>query len=105
MRLNTVSTQILNFSDSNKRGNFENFLRNYFVVHLSAENSPENGPGRAIRYREMFGLIRKNVSAPLKSSLQFKVAPVYGNCLLGNISWKHYYFENITISFETSLLT
>ena len=53
---------------------FWKIFEKLFFVHLSAENSPENGPGRAIRYREMFGLIRKNVSAPLKSSLQFKAA-------------------------------
>ena len=76
MRLNTVSTQILNFSDSNKRGNFENFLRNYFVVHLSAENSPENGPGRGhqvSRNVRTYWNEYKKCLGSIKSSLQLKV--------------------------------
>ena len=60
------STQILSFSDSNKRGKF---WKNWkmFSVHLSAENSPENGPRRTIRYQEMSELFWK----PLQNCLEF----------------------------------
>ena len=49
--------------------NVENFEKNWkiFSVHLSAENSPENGPRRTIRYQEMSELFWK----PLQNCFEF----------------------------------
>ena len=64
MRPNTVSTQILSFSDSNKRGKFEIFwkiLKNFeeiFCFHLSAETVRKTvrvGPSGITKYPNFLG--------------------------------------------------
>ena len=68
--------------------NVENFEKNWkiFSVHLSAENNPENGPRRTIRYQELselFGKIEQNCfelnfrQSSENDRLVFRVRPIW----------------------------